>query len=81
MDEQQLRSAVVAAAEERLANLEMQESNLLQQRNEVVVAMEAVTGNLREIQGRKAETLEWIAMIQDGKFVEAPDEPEEDEDG
>lgn len=81
MDEQQLRSAVVAAARARLENLQQQEARLVQQRNEVVVAMEAVTGDLRETQGRIGETLMWIEAVESGEFVVVPEDTAEPEEG
>lgn len=79
MDEQQLRSAVVTAIQERIAQLRMDEAGLERRRLDVVMTLEQVSGDLRETQGRIAESMFMIEMMQTGQWreVEAPDEPEE----
>jgi hypothetical protein len=79
MDEQQLRGAVVAAANERLAELQFEERTLIQQTKDIAFALEEKTGELRGIQGRIAECLYWMEQMQTGVWreVEVPDEPEE----
>lgn len=79
MDEQQLRSAVVTAIQERIAQLRMDEAGLERRRLDVVMTLEQVSGDLRETQGRIAESMFMIEMMQTGQWreVEVPDEPEE----
>lgn len=80
MDEKQLRSAVVAAANERLNELRFMEANLIQQTKDIAFALEEKTGELRQTQGRIAECLYWMEQMQTGVWrqLEVPDEQEED---